>query len=462
MLLEVLLQRFLDRSPITVMVRATLENLLSPAKLNALFAEVAEVQYTRQVLFSSMIELMGLVVGRIRPSIRAAYTARAEQIEASLTAVYQKLNHLEPKVMAAMVQRTAQDAARVVDELGTAEPAWIAGLNVRVLDGNKLTGTEHRLDVLRTTKQAALPGQSLAVLDPLRRLVVDVVPCEDAHAQERALLDAVLPRVAENDLWIADRNFCTAKFLLGIAQQLGYFIIREHGQCFGYQLVGKVRPLGRCATGEVSEQTIAVNFAGKPWQLRRVSVALDEPTQDGDSHIHVLTNLPVAKAEGVVVAECYRRRWSIEGVFQILTEALRCEINTLAYPKAALFGFSTALLAYNALSVAQAALRAAHGQNASAEEISEQRLVMEVAAVHEGLDIAAPAEAWQAVQTMSPGQLAAQLVKWAQQVKLPDFKKHKRGRKKPKPKRKSGDGNTHVSTARLLAEKKHAQATQSP
>jgi hypothetical protein len=462
MLLEKLLQRFLDRSPITVMVRATLENLLRPAKLNAIFQEVAEVQYTRNVLFSSVIELMSLVVGKIRPSIRSAYAARAEEIDGSLTAVYEKLNHLEPKVMSAMVQRTAADAARIIDELGTAEPAWVPGLNVRVLDGNKLTGTEHRLDVLRTTKQAALPGQSLAVLDPSRRLVVDVVPCEDAHAQERSLLDAVLERVAENDLWLADRNFCTAKFLLGIAHRLGYFIIREHGQCFGYRLLGKVRPLGRGATGEVSEQTIEVNFQGKPWRLRRVSVALDEPTQDGDTHIHVLTNLPVAKADGVVVAECYRRRWSIEGVFQILTDSLRCEINTLGYPKAALFGFSTALLAFNALSVAQEALRAAHGEAASAEKISEQRLVMEVAAVHEGLDIATPAAAWEPVQTMPPRQFADQLVTWARKVKLQGFKKHKRGPKKPKPKRKSGDGNTHVSTARLLAEKNHAQATQSP
>lgn len=36
--------------------------------------------------------------------------------------------------------------------------------------------------------------------------------------------------------------------------------------------------------------------------------------------------------------EMYRQRWTIEGVFQQLTEDLHCEIDTLGYPKAALFG----------------------------------------------------------------------------------------------------------------------------
>jgi len=64
------------------------------------------------------------------------------------------------------------------------------------------------------------------------------------------------------------------------------------------------------------------------------------------------------------LAEAYRSRWRLENVFQTLTEALVCEINTLAYPKAALFGFCVALVTYNVLATVRAALRSEHGREA--------------------------------------------------------------------------------------------------
>ena len=48
-------------------------------------------------------------------------------------------------------------------------------------------------------------------------------------------------------------------------------------------------------------------------------------------------------------------------MFQSLTQILRGEIDTLAYPRAALLGFAMALVAFNMLSTVQAALRSAFG-----------------------------------------------------------------------------------------------------
>jgi hypothetical protein len=56
--------------------------------------------------------------------------------------------------------------------------------------------------------------------------------------------------------------------------------------------------------------------------------------------------------------------------FQHLTEDLRCEIDTLGYPKAALFGFCLAVVAYNVVSVTKAALVAAHGRDFVQEQLS--------------------------------------------------------------------------------------------
>jgi hypothetical protein len=47
-----------------------------------------------------------------------------------------------------------------------------------------------------------------------------------------------------------------------------------------------------------------------------------------------------------------------------LTQELRCELDTLAYPPAALFAFALAVVAYNALAVVKAALRRVPGSAA--------------------------------------------------------------------------------------------------
>ena len=62
MLLNDVFERFAQDSPVPVMVRALLENTLSPQSVDELFENVAERQYTRTLLFSSVVDLMGLVV----------------------------------------------------------------------------------------------------------------------------------------------------------------------------------------------------------------------------------------------------------------------------------------------------------------------------------------------------------------------------------------------------------------
>ena len=53
---------------------------------------------------------------------------------------------------------------------------------------------------------------------------------------------------------------------------------------------------------------------------------------------------------------------SVETMFQEMTDHLTCEIKTLGYPRAAVFAFCLALMAWNGMSVIQAALRNVHGE----------------------------------------------------------------------------------------------------
>ena len=86
-MLSQLFEHFVEESPLTVMVRAIMERALEPEKLDELFETTAQRQYTRELLFSDVVEVMSLVVCGIHPSVNAAYKAllkAAESLETSL------------------------------------------------------------------------------------------------------------------------------------------------------------------------------------------------------------------------------------------------------------------------------------------------------------------------------------------------------------------------------------------
>jgi IS4 transposase len=435
---------------IPLMAQAAMENALTPRLLDRLFEDTAQRQFTRDLLFSSVVGLMSVVVCRVRPSINAAYQKGAVPIPVSLKAFYGKLARLEPVVGAALVRLAAERLAPVITAMRGGRTPYLEGYRTRILDGNHLPGSEHRIKELRTLRAGALPGHTLVVLDPDLMLVVDAIPCEDGHAQERSLLDQVEATVRPGELWIADRNFCTTGFVFGVHRRGGCFVIRQHAATLHYTLVGKRKARGRIDTGAVFEQTLrATNDADEVVFLRRVTVVLDKPTRDGDTEIHLLTNLPVKQARAKVVAALYRRRWTIETAFQEMEETLNGEINALGYPKAALFSFCMALVAYNIMSTVKAALRSAHGE-AKVEGLSGYHLAEEIRMCHRGMMKALPKDEWVEFQEMSPSELGEVLVDWARATSLSEYAKSTRGPKKPKPVKESGAKIKHVATSKIL------------
>lgn len=452
MLLSEIVDRFVKKSPISVMARAAMEHALTAEAIDEVFSTHASQQYTKELLFSSVVDLMGTVVSRIQPSIHAAFQAVAGTLPVSITSLYNKLNGVEPGVTGALVRHTAARLGPVVAATGGQLPPLVPRYRVRIIDGNHLAATERRLDVLRGSVAGPLPGHSLVVLDPALMLATHMIPCEDGHAQERSLASEVLDLVDAEDIWVADRNFCTTGLLFGISKRGGFFVIRHHA---GMTLVssGTLRNRGRTDTGDVFERTVTVlGPAGESLNLRQLVLRLDKATRDGDGEMAILTNVPSEAAGAVALVEVYRKRWSVETLFQSLTQMLDGEIDTLGYPRAALLGFGIALATHNVLSTVQAALRGAFGIEKVQAEVSGYYIANEVRTTAAGMAIAIDDGAWETFRTIVPSKLAHQLVRWAKLVQLPKFKRHPRGPKTPVPKRTRYADKTHVSTARLLAE----------
>lgn len=457
-MLNSILELFSQSSPVTVMFRGILESVLSDDLLDQLFESHSQRQYVRELTFSQCSELMAEVVTKIRPSINAAYTAKAKakakSIPVSVTSVYNKLNNTEPAVSEALVRVTSRKMAAVIDELGGSVPGPIPGYDVRIVDGNHLAGTERRLKVLRNHGAAALPGHTLVILDPQRNLVEDVVVCEDAHANQRILLPELLERVQRRQCWIMDSHFCTLGMLFGMDDRKAFFVVRQHGSLEG-QLVGRRKFIGKTDTGRLYEQALLIQMNGRTLKVRRITVVRDQPTESGDTEIHILSNLP-EKVSAKTIAEAYRTRWTIETAFQDVTVNLRCEINTLGYPRAALLGFCIALVLYNVLSISKAAICAGTpGAKQLTRNLSTYALVDEVAGTWRGMMIAIPASAWrETFASLTPIQLAKKLRQLAKHVNLKSVTTYKWTPKSPKKKKTSGKRGNHRATHRLLEAQK--------
>ena len=178
------------------MARLALERALPADCVDEVFEAHLQWQYSRELLFSTVIELTTLVSLGLRPSLHAA-ARQMPALPVSLACLYDKVNHAEPGVLCtppaallrsalrsdrwAMVRGSAKRLGLVMAVVGkgaSSLPSW----RLRGLDGNHLLASGKRLSPLRGFRGAALPGQSLVVYDPDLGLVVDLVACEDAHA----------------------------------------------------------------------------------------------------------------------------------------------------------------------------------------------------------------------------------------------------------------------------------------
>lgn len=452
-MLSPIFKNFVKESPISVMARGMMERVLNPSQLDQWFNTTAKQQYTKDLMFSTVFDLMSQVVCGSRKAVHTAYQASTEEIGVSITSVYNKLNGIETNTSAELVRYAAKQVEPIIKKLGGTSRSPLPGLRIKLLDGNCIEKSHHRIKELRSIAAGPLPGKSLVVYDLMLRLPIDVFPCEDGHAQERSLLKTVLLTTEKDDVWIADRNFYTVGFTCGIATQGSFFVIREHKK-YPFQPLGKEKYIGKIETGKVYEQRISVvDYAGQEHIFRRIRVSLKKKTRDGDTDIFIISNLSKAKANAKKIARLYRDRWKIETAFQHLAEHLNSEINTLGYPRAALFGFCVALVAYIIMSVIKSALGSVHGVDVIEKQVSGYYVADEISGTYRGMMIAIDYRHWVIFQQMTPIKLARVLKKLAAKVKLSAFRKHPRGPKKPQPKRISSKNTPHVSTAKILAQR---------
>lgn len=443
-----LLERFALKNPLAASLRLVLEQLFAPDALNALFEKNRSQQYTRKILFVTILEVMLAVVTKKVDSAHAAMRLHGNALGASVTAFYDKLNGTEPQVAEALVAHAFARGRALVAQMGGLRADPLPGWRLRILDGNHLAGTQRRLEVLWGVAAGPLPGLALVAFDVAAMMMSDVILCEDGHAQERSLTEQILGLVGAGDCWVADRNFCTHAILFGILDRAAAFVIRQHANLVG-EAVGPRKASGRCDTGRLFEQSLKLTHAGTTRTVRRITVVLDKATRDGERELHILTSLPPT-IPAATVAVLYLARWTIESAFGDLARWLDAEIAPLGYPRAALLGFCVGLMAYNAIATLLGALRATHGEAVVREHVSGYYLAQFGRDAVGHIDDFIEPEGWKRWQGLPLVAAAALLKEIASRIDLALIRKSKRGPKKPVPKRTRFKNKPHVSTKKLL------------
>jgi len=163
MIFGAMFERFAQERPMAVLAMMTVRGIFSDRQIDRIFEEASNSQYTRELRFSLCAKLVGDVALSGAPSVNAVYKKYEPSIPVSVSAVYQKLQHVEPQVCESIVAITAAKAAVLIRQLSPPKPQPIEGYRLRIVDGNYLAKTQRRIKELRDSNVAALPGMSLAI-----------------------------------------------------------------------------------------------------------------------------------------------------------------------------------------------------------------------------------------------------------------------------------------------------------
>jgi Transposase DDE domain len=444
----------IEVSPLTVLVRGVLEWACPHGFFEDLFdRQCRPRQWNRKLVISALAWLMLAVVSGVRRSVFAAFQADrvldTPTITATAAALYAKYGRIDPRFTTAAVRESAARMHALLTAAGVKEPFGWEGDQTTILDGTDLGGTEHRLKPLRRIQAAGLPGRFVAAYDLATGLVVDAAASEDAYTSERTLVRGLLAAAVPDQLFVADRHFCTTEILFAISDARAYFAIREHSNNLRWRPLKGLKAVGRVDTGEVWEQPIEVEDtdSGACRRLRRIVLALDTPTEEGETEIVLLSNLRGVSAPRICAL--YRDRSTIERHFSLIKTVLNGEIKSLGRPRAALFALGMALVVANALAVVKQALRVTHGAE-EFEKLSGYYLADEVAGNYRAVDVLVAESEWLALRSEPAEAFWGWCRDVASGVRTRGLHKHPRGPKKPQPPRASGKDRHHYSTYRLL------------
>ena len=351
----------LNKVPLAQATLQALSFALDDAFLEEMYEKNRGSTYTKLIGFPLITRLVCDALFQDKSGRRVFEKAHEEEIlPASVEAAYKKLSRLPVAVSTAFLEG-ASGRLRELFPQGCEEtslPASLAQYTGIVIDGKVTKKIPHRLKPLRSAKVGGLVGgRGLVAYQLQSGMVLGMEADEDGDANETPwvprLAEKVRATTAGPRLWIGDRQFSYPTSLVEFSRGDDVFVVRYSKAIPFFRDESRPPREGKDAEGrDYVEEWGWLGVARHPQRcyVRRITVK-----RDSQEAILVVTNLLDADAVPATdVLEVYRRRTSIEYVFERITEvfALRRLIGTT--PRATLFQLSLCLLLYNVLQLVRA------------------------------------------------------------------------------------------------------------
>lgn len=365
----------LGRLPLAEAVWTLLWHVADEPLLTELFERHRGTGCERDVRFALLVELVTDALLRHEGSGRQSFQAARETNRLSSTneAVYGKLRRLPVELSEALVRETTRRLRQVLPEGQACDvPPALRPYQVLVVDGKKLKRLPKRLKALRGVRGKVLGGKVVAGLLLNEGLVVAMHASPDGEANDApltpGLVDQCQAEASGPVLYVADRQFCDLKIPRRIDALGQAFLIRYSKKML---FSAEKERTFQDAQGRTVRQ--AWGWLGSSKDPRRMYLRQISLARPGEQDVILVTNLQNAEqVPGEQLLEAYLARWSIERVFQQVTEVFHLKRLVSTSPQGAIFQFALCALLYNLIQVIRSYI--AGLQSRPARELSSEMI----------------------------------------------------------------------------------------
>ena len=344
----------LARLPLAKAVWTLLRYVVSPDFAAALFERHRGTGSEMEIRFATLVELVTDALLEHSGSGRRSFErGQADgRLTATVRAAYGKLGRLRPELSQAFLSEATRRLSQVLPtDAAVALPQSLHRFQVVVIDGKKVKNLAKRLKPLRGVQGKALGGKGLVALLLNTQWAVAMEACPDGEANDAPLTPSLLTQVQSllpgPVLYVADRQFCDLTIPAQILERDAHFVIRFTKKM---RFFPEKTQTWRDAQGRnVYEEW---GWLGTPQDKRRLYLRRITIERPGEEDVSVVTNLLDAEqVPGQDLLDVYLQRWTIERVFQQVTEVFQLQQLIGSTPQGALFQLALCLLLYNLIQV---------------------------------------------------------------------------------------------------------------
>jgi hypothetical protein len=353
-------REILSRLPLAEAVLSLWRWVADPLFLLSVFARHRGQGYEKEISFGVVVQLIADALLEHQGSGKKSFVRGREQglLTASVQAVYQKLGRMPLGLSEAWLAESTARLRPIYPEAASLPVALaLRDLEILIVDGKAIKRVAKRLKPVRGRKGGVLGGKALVALELRSGMVVAMATHADGETNEAKLVPALLPQVRAQvtgrRLWVADRQFCDLTQPAAFGQAGDHCLVRYHPKTPFFVDAAQLTQRGQDAQGRVWEQDWGW-FGSEKSKHRRFlrRLTLYRP---GEETIILLTDLlDATRFPAPDLLDLYRTRWSIERVFQQITEVFHLQTLIGTTPQGTVFQFAFCVLLYNLVQIVRA------------------------------------------------------------------------------------------------------------